>query len=694
MPKLVIAEKPSVAQSIAKVLSATKRCNGYLEGNGYLVSWCIGHLVELAPPDHYDERYKKWKKEDLPILPANWKYTVSSGTKKQFNILKELMNRDDVDSLICATDAGREGEQIFRLVYHQCRCRKPFERQWISSMEDSAIRDGFRQLKPGTEYDALYEAAICRERSDWIVGINATRLFSVLYGNTLNVGRVMSPTLALTVMREAAIAAFISEPFYTVKIQMDGFTASSERIKSKEDAEKLAADCKEASAVVTKVERKNRKEKPPLLYDLTTLQREANKIRGYTAQQTLDYAQSLYEKKMVTYPRTDSRYLTEDMAAMIPELVQKTVKKFSFSDEAVPVRTDQVINNKKVTDHHAIIPTKTAAETDLSALPAGEQAVLELIARRLVCAVGIPSESDETAVELNCAGAVFKAKGSIVTEPGWKAFISGTESRKEDKEEDASSIPDVQNGMELTVREAVCKEGKTVPPKHYTEATLLQAMENAGAEEMPENAERKGLGTPATRAGIIEKLVRTGFLERTGNKKTKYLIPTQKGTALVTILPEQIQSASMTAEWEEKLLEIERGKYSGDAFMGEIEAMISDLVKNYQIVPDAEILMPKQKSQEIGKCPVCGNNVIEGAKGWFCVNRSCPFALWKQNRYFDSIGKKLTASVAKKLLVNGKVRMKGCKSAKTGKTFDAVLILETDTDGKARFRLDFEGGKK
>lgn len=694
MPKLVITEKPSVAQSIAKVLSATKRCNGYLEGNGYLVSWCIGHLVELAPPDHYDERYKKWKKEDLPILPANWKYTVSTSTKKQFNILKELMNRDDVDSLICATDAGREGELIFRLVYHQCRCRKSFERLWISSMEDSAIRDGFRHLKPGTEYDALYEAALCRERSDWIVGINATRLFSVLYGNTLNVGRVMSPTLALTVMREAAIAAFISEPFYTVKIQMDGFTASSERIKSKGEAEKLASACKGASAVVKKVERKKRKEKPPLLYDLTTLQREANKLLGYTAQQTLDYTQSLYEKKLVTYPRTDSRYLTEDMAAMIPELVQKTAKKLSFSDETVPVRTGQVINNKKVTDHHAIIPTKTAAETDLSALPAGERAVLELIARRLVCAVGIPCESDETAVELSCADAVFKAKGSIVTEPGWKAFISGAESRKEDKEEDALLIPDIQNGMELTVSEAACKEGKTVPPKHYTEATLLQAMENAGAEEMPENAERKGLGTPATRAGIIEKLVRTGFLERTGNKKTKYLIPTQKGTVLVTILPEQIQSASMTAEWEEKLLEIERGKYSGDAFMGEIEAMISDLVKNYQIVPDAEILMPKQKSQEIGKCPVCGNDVIERAKGWFCVNRSCPFALWKQNRYFDSIGKKLTASVAKKLLVNGKVRMKGCKSAKTGKTFDAVLILETDTDGKARFRLDFEGGKK
>ena len=694
MLKLVITEKPSVAQSIAKVLSATKHCNGYLEGNGYLVSWCVGHLVELAPPDHYDERYKKWKKEDLPILPANWRYTVSSGTKKQFNILKELMNRDDVDSLICATDAGREGELIFRLVYHQCRCRKPFERLWISSMEDSAIRDGFRHLKPGTEYDALYKAALCRERSDWIVGINATRLFSVLYGNTLNVGRVMSPTLALTVMREAAIAAFISEPFYTVKIQMDGFTASSERIKLKGEAEKLAADCKEASAAVTKVERKNRKEKPPLLYDLTTLQREANKIMGYTAQQTLDYTQSLYEKKMVTYPRTDSRYLTEDMAAMIPDLVQKTAKKFSFSDETVPVRSDQIISNKKVTDHHAIISTKTAAETDLAALPAGERAVLELIARRLVCAVGIPCESDETAVELSCAGSVFKAKGSIVTEPGWKAFISGTESGKEDKEEDASSIPDVQNGIELTVREAVCKEGKTVPPKHYTEATLLQAMENAGAEEMPEDAERKGLGTPATRAGIIEKLVRTGFLERTGNKKTKYLIPTQKGTALVTILPEQIQSASMTAEWEEKLLEIERGKYSGDAFMGEIEAMISDLVKNYQIVPDAEILMQKQKSQEIGKCPVCGNDVIEGAKGWFCANRSCPFALWKQNRYFDSIGKKLTVSVAEKLLANGKVRMKGCKSAKTGKTFDVVLILEIDADGKARFRLDFEGGKK
>lgn len=694
MLKLVITEKPSVAQSIAKVLSATKRCNGYFEGNGYLVSWCIGHLVELAPPDNYDERYKKWKKEDLPILPANWKYTVSPGTKKQFNIIKELMNRNEVDSLICATDAGREGELIFRLVYHQCRCRKPFERLWISSMEDNAIREGFRHLKPGTEYDALYEAALCRERSDWIVGINATRLFSVLYGNTLNVGRVMSPTLALTVMRETAIAAFISEPFYTVKIQMDGFTASSERIKSKEDAEKLAADCKEASAVVTKAERKNRKEKPPLLYDLTTLQREANKIMGYTAQQTLDYTQSLYEKKMVTYPRTDSRYLTEDIAAMIPDLVQKTAKKFSFSKETVPVRTGQVINNKKVTDHHAIIPTKTMAEADLSALPAGERAVLELIARRLVCAVGIPCESDETTVELSCAGTVFKTKGSIVSEPGWKAFISNAESGKEDKEEGDSSIPDIQNGMELTVREAVCKEGKTVPPKHYTEASLLQAMENAGAEEMPEDAERKGLGTPATRAGIIEKLVRTGFLERTGNKKTKYLIPTQKGTALVTILPEEIQSASMTAEWEEKLLEIEQGKYSGDAFMGEIEAMISDLVKNYQIVPDAEILMPKQKSQKIGKCPVCGNDVIEGAKGWFCVSRSCSFALWKQNRYFDSIGKKITASVAEKLLANGKVRMKGCKSAKTGKTFDAVLILETDADGKARFRLDFERGKK
>ena len=520
MPKLVITEKPSVAQSIAKVLSATKRCNGYFEGNGYLVSWCIGHLVELAPPDQYDERYGKWKKEDLPILPANWKYTVSPGTKKQFNILKELMHRDDVYSLICATDAGREGELIFRLVYHQCRCRKPFERLWISSMEDSAILEGFRHLKPGTEYDALYEAALCRERSDWIVGINATRLFSVLYGNTLNVGRVMSPTLALTVMREAAIAAFISEPFYTVKIQMDGFTASSERIKSKGEAEKLASACKGASAVVTKAERKNRKEKPPLLYDLTTLQREANKIMGYTAQQTLDYTQSLYEKKMVTYPRTDSRYLTEDMAAMISELVQKTVKKFSLSDEAVPVRTGQVINNKKVTDHHAIIPTKTAAETDLSAFPAGERAVLELIARRLVCAVGISSESDETAVELNCAGAVFKAKGSIVTEPGWKAFIFGAESGNEDKEEDASYIPDVQNGTELTVKEAVCKEGKTVPPKHYTEATLLQAMENAGAEEMPEDAERKGLGTPATRpAGDGECRCRRNA-GRCGEKRT------------------------------------------------------------------------------------------------------------------------------------------------------------------------------
>ena len=629
----------------------------------------------------------------IPFIPQSYKIIAKPNTISTVKLVHTLFSQ--AEYIINATDFDREGELIFRLVYYQSRCKKPFRRLWISSMEDAAIRDGFDHLKSGKEYDTLYEAALCRERADWIVGMNATRLFSCLYGQTLNVGRVMTPTLAMVVMRDASIQGFREEPFYTVQICADDLKATSERFKERTDAEKLAHICRnEGIMTIQEVEQKEKTEKCPMLYDLTSLQRDANRRLGYTAQQTLDYTQSLYEKKMVTYPRTDSRYLTEDMAAMIPDLVQKTAKKISFSDAAVPVRTGQVINNKKVTDHHAIIPTKTATETDLSALPAGEQAVLELIARRLVCAVGIPSESDETAVELSCAGTIFKAKGSIVTEPGWKSFISGVESGNDDKEKEDSSIPDIQNGMELMVREAVCKEGKTVPPKHYTEDSLLQAMENAGAEEMPEDAERKGLGTPATRAGIIEKLVRTGFLERTGNKKTKYLIPTQKGTALVTILPEQIQSASMTAEWEEKLLEIERGEYSPDAFMGEIEAMISDLVKNYQIVPDAKILMPKQKSQEIGKCPVCGNDVIEGAKGWFCVNRTCPFALWKQNRYFDSIGKKITASVAEKLLANGKVRMKGCKSAKTGKTFDAVLILETDADGKARFRLDFEGGKK
>ena len=691
--KLVLAEKPSVAQSIAKVLGANKREDGYLEGNSYIVSWCVGHLVELAQPEAYDARYSKWMYDDLPIFPEEWKYEVSAGTRKQFSILKKLMARNDVDSLVCATDAGREGELIFRLVYHQCHCKKPFERLWISSMEDSAIREGFENLKPGTEYDALYEAALCRERADWIVGINATRLFSTLYGQTLNVGRVMTPTLAMAVMREAAISAFKSEPFYTVQLALDGLTASSERFKSKDEAEALCAVCDGQFAKVTKAERKEKSEKPPALYDLTSLQRDANRVLGYTAQQTLDYTQNLYEKKLVTYPRTDSRYLTEDMSDMLPDLVHMAFHCFPADGvEKPPVNAKQVINGKKVTDHHAIIPTREVQKCNFSELPKGELAILQLISTRLFVAVGDPYRYAETVIELDCGGKLFSAKGKTVLSDGWKALVKRQDSTEKDKTE--QKLPTLSAGDSLKVGGTEIKEGKTTPPKHFTEDTLLQSMETAGAEEMPEDAERKGLGTPATRAGIIEKLVRIGFLERQGDKKTKYLIPTHKGTALVTVMPEQIQSASMTADWEEKLKRIERKDYSADDFMQEITDMISDLVQTYEKVKDADVLMPKEGTS-LGKCPVCGKPVVERQKSFSCSDRACKFALWKNDRFFAAIGKSMTSAVAKQLLTSGKVSLKGCVSSKTGKKYNATVWLNMEENGKYRFSMDFEkGGKK
>ena len=690
--KLVLAEKPSVAQSIAKVLGVTNRQDGYLEGNGYIVSWCVGHLVELAQPEAYDERYGKWTYGDLPILPNDWKYEVSAGTRKQFGILKKLMARDDVVSLVCATDAGREGELIFRLVYHQCHCKKPFERLWISSMEDSAIKEGFENLKPGTEYDALYEAALCRERADWIVGINATRLFSTLYGQTLNVGRVMTPTLAMAVMREAAISAFKSEPFYTVQLTMDGFIASSDRLKKKYEAEALRTACNDQMAKVTKAERKEKTEKPPALYDLTSLQRDANRVLGYTAQQTLDYTQNLYEKKLVTYPRTDSRYLTEDMAAMLLDLVHLTFNSFPVDGvENVPVNAKQVIDNKKVTDHHAIIPTKELQKCNFAELPKGELAILQLISNRLCVAVGDPHRYAETLIELDCGDAKFSAKGKTVLEDGWKALVKKNRSTKSEEKE--QELPSVFSDAELKVNGAEIKEGKTTPPKHFTEDTLLQSMETAGADEMPEDAERKGLGTPATRAGIIEKLVRIGFLERQGDKKAKYLIPTHKGTALVTVMPEQIQSASMTADWEEKLMLIERSDYAGDDFMQEIIDMITALVKTYEKVKGAEVLLPKD-GVSLGKCPMCGKPVVERPKSYSCSDRECKFALWKNDRFFSAIGKSMNDTIAKQLLASGKVKLKGCTS-KAGKKYDATVRMNMDENGKYQFSMDFEkGGKK
>ena len=620
----------------------------------------------------------------------DWQYEVSAGTRKQFGILKKLMAREDVASLVCATDAGREGELIFRLMYHKAGCRKPFERLWISSMEDVAIKESFENLRSGTEYDALYEAALCRERADWIVGINATRLFSTLYGQTLNVGRVMTPTLAMAVMREAAISAFKPEPFYTVQIGLDGFTAASERFKTKAAAEAVRQGC--SVAIVQKAECKEKTEKPPALYDLTSLQREANRVLGYTAQQTLDYTQNLYEKKLVTYPRTDSRFLTKDMAHSLPDLVKLAFHTFPVEDvDNIPVHTEQVVNNKKVTDHHAIIPTRELQKCNLSELPKGELAILQLISNRLCVAVGDPHRYAETVIELDCGGTVFSAKGKTVVQDGWKALVQKNDSTKSD--EKVQTLPSVSVGDEMTVSGTEIKEGKTSPPKHFTEDTLFSAMETAGADEMPENVERKGLGTPATRAGIIEKLVRIGFLERKGDKKTKHLIPTHKGTALVTVMPEQIQSPSMTADWEEKLLLIEKGEYASEDFMDEIKDVIAGLIQNYKVIRDSEVLMSKE-ANSIGKCPLCGSAVEDKSKGYFCSNRSCKFALWKNNRYFASIGKSMTSATAQKLLGSGKVKLKNCKSERTGNTFDATVFMEVSENGRTKFSMEFDNGGK
>ena len=687
--RLVIAEKPSVGAAYAKVLGATNRQDGYWEGNGYLVSWCIGHLVELAPPNVYDEKYVKWSVADLPILPERWLYLVSASTKKQFGILKKLMNRPDVDSVTAATDAGREGELIFRLVYQQTGCKKSVSRLWLSSMEESAIREGFANLKPSTEYDALYNAALCRERADWIVGINASRLFSCLYGRPLAVGRVMTPVLAMTVVREAEIAAFIPEKFYTVALAFaGGGTASSRRFSQKADAEALLTSCrKEAYAVVQDAERKEKSENPPQLYDLTTLQRDANRLLGFTAQQTLNYAQSLYEKRLITYPRTDSRFLTEDMAESLPGLASGTAAIFG-AEEKLLVHVQQVINGGKVTDHHALLPTASVARADLSALPAGEMSILRLIAARLLCAVGEPYRYAETVLTTICAGEEFSAKGKVVLDEGWKSIEHRVLGDLLSKKKESVALPDVQRQSRCSIAGAELKEGQTSPPKHYNEDLLLSAMQSAGADSMEDDVERTGIGTPATRAATIEKLVQKGFLERKGDRKSKILLPTEKGRALVTVMPEQIQSPEMTADWENKLLRIERGEMEPEEFMTEIKEMVSSLVNTTEAVKGANALM---KNRVIGACPNCGTNVVEREKGWFCENRECRFALWKDNAYFKRLGKHLDGRVVDKLLRDGRVRLKDCKSAK-GKTYNATVLLSAESDGRSKFSLEFENG--
>lgn len=692
--QLIITEKPSVAQSIAAVLGVKERKQGYLQGKGYLVSWCVGHLVELAEPEAYGD-YGKWQYADLPILPDKWQYAVLPNSKQQFSILRQLMARDDVTEIVCATDAGREGELIFRLVYAVAGCTKPVLRLWISSMEETAIRKGFEAIRPSNEYDALYHAALCRAQADWIVGINATRLFSCLYRQTLQIGRVMTPTLALIVQREAEIAAFRPVPFYNVVLAMNGFTATSERIEQKEDAERLQTACRDAPVIVKRTERKEKSENPPALYDLTTLQRDANRLLGYTAQQTLDYAQSLYEKKLCTYPRTDSRYLTGDMADGLPVLVNAIAKAMPFAKKLpITAEIQQVINDGKVTDHHAIIPTMTVREADLLTLPTGERSILYLVAARLLCAVGKKHDYAETIITVECAGAEFTAKGRSELHPGWRSLDAACKSLlkdKAEKEDMEKPLPIVTDDEVLELISASVKEGKTTPTKHFTEDTLLSAMETAGSEDAPEDAERKGLGTPATRAGILEKLVKTGYVERKKAKSAVHLLPTHKAIALITVVPEAIQSPKLTAEWESRLKEIERGLLAPEDFMTEITHMVRELVDTYEMAQDGQVLFDQPK-EAIGVCPRCGGQVLDTPKAFSCETKDCGFVLWKNSCFFTAKRKQLTKQVAAALLKEGRVKLKGCYSEKHGTTYDTTVVLEDDGN-QVRYKMLFGSEK-
>lgn len=678
MMKLVIAEKPSVAKTISNVIGATKHNDGYFSGGDYVVSWCFGHLAELAQAESYNESYGKWKYSDLPIIPDAWQYAVSEDKRKQFEIISNLMNDESVTEIINACDAGREGELIFRTVYNLAGCKKPMKRLWISSMEDAAIRNGFNNLRPGSDYDDLYSAALCRSKADWLVGINATRLFSVLYHRTLNVGRVVSPTLAMIVQREAEIKAFKSEPFYKVALDFGGFKAESERFDNEESAAAVAQLCNKDEAVVKSVERREKSENAPLLYDLTTLQREANRTLGYTAQQTLDYLQSLYEKKLCTYPRTDSKFLIDDMKSTVKDIVKRSAE---ITNSILPynIHAETVCNSKKVTDHHAIILTKSAENADIQSLIAGEREILKLIAKRTLCAVSEPYLYTETLAIISCGGQNFTVKGKFVTQLGWKVYL--------DAEPTETNLTEMYEGQILHPQYVSVTEGKTTPPKHFTEDTILSAMEKAGEKDIPEDAERKGLGTSATRASIIEKLVSVGFVTREKKQKTVNLIPDNIGVSLITILPEELQSPLLTAQWEQQLIQIEKGELAPDEFMSSIQDMVKALVRDYKVIDGAEVLFPSGR-EVVGKCPRCESDVTESKKGYFCEKNDCRFALWKDNRFLTSKKVSLTKKMAQTLLKDSKAYVSGIYSEKTGKKYDAYIVM-SDDGMKTMFSLDF-----
>ena len=691
--KLLIAEKPSVAKSIASALGAKSGADGCFQGNSLIVSWCVGHLVSPMDAAGYDERFKKWRYDDLPILPEPFRYVLAPGKEDAFENLRRLMNRPDVDTVVNACDAGREGELIFRLVYEMAGCTKPIERLWISSMEDMAIREGFSDLRPGAEYDSLYQSALCRQKADWLVGINATRLFSVLYHRTLNVGRVQTPTLAMLAERDGKIMLFKKEKYHHVRLQVEGAEAVSEKFTDPVQAKQVQTACQNGQAVCTSVTREKKKEQPPKLYDLTTLQREANRIFSYTAKQTLDYAQSLYEKKLLTYPRTDSRYLTSDMAETASCVIHLAAKvpPFDGCGSFFPL-VELMVSDKDVSDHHAIIPTMEIEKTDIKALPVGERNLLLLVCCKLLCASASPYEYETVTATFDCGGHTFTAKGKRILSEGWRdierIFRSSLKKKPEDTD-NGGVLPDFTEGQAFENVAVSITEHFTSPPKPYTEDTLLSAMENAGKEDIPEDAERKGLGTPATRAAIIEKLVAAGFVERKG----KNLITTKAGINLVTVLPEALTSPMLTAEWEQRLSAIAKGEADPGEFMEGIRSMTQELVQTYShISEDGQKLFAPEK-EVIGNCPRCGKPVYEGKKNFACSDRSCTFVLWKNDRFWTSRKKELTKKMASDLLKKGRTSVRGMWSEKKGATYDAAVILD-DTGGKfINFKLEFPNRK-
>ena len=666
LTRLIITEKPSVAMRYAAVLGVKGRQDGYLEGRGYLISWCFGHLWGLADANAYDPKYKKWNQTDLPILPATWQYQLLPGSQKQMALLRRLMDRADVTEIVNACDPGREGELIFRNVYNLAQCTKPMLRLWVSSMEDEAIQEGFAHLRPGLAFNGVYEAALCRAQADWLVGINATRLFSTAYHRTLVIGRVISPTLSMVVNREQEIAGHKPETFYKVAIQCAGLTAVTEKM-DKAQAEALAAQCAGQTAVVEELRETEQVRTAPALLDLTALQRLANKQLGYTAQQTLDYAQSLYEKKLLTYPRTDSRYLTEDMADGVPALAQLCAA-ITEEDPPEAILEKQICCNGKVTDHTALLPTRSTGAADLSVLPAPELKLLQLVAHQVLLAVSPPWVRQETEVTLSCGGARFTAKGTFTTQPGWRTYQPSEE----------KALPQLTQGQELTVDHAEVKEGVTKPPAHYTEASLLAAMEQAGRDEQPKETQRRGIGTAATRAGILERLVNQGFVQRVKGKdgQAATLIPAQSGSALAAILPEPLRSPQLTAQWEWSLQKIEDGLLEPEAFLSEVQEMVTGLVSGFTPVEDAEYLFPSNRPV-VGTCPRCGREVTESPNGFFCENPRCRFALWRDNRFFTNKQFALTKEKAQALLQRGEVFAEHLYSEKTGSYYDATIVLDT-----------------